>query len=84
MPTLGGIGGAQAALPGLETVAVDGVGNLYTNIDATSIARIDSDASTIRLYAGVPGVAGVPVNGPATAARFGAIRGLVGDAAGNL
>ncbi len=83
-PTASGVGAAQAALPGLETVAVDGAGNVYANIDATSIARVDNGSRTLRLYAGAPGVTGVPVNGPAAQSRFGAIRSLLGDAAGNV
>lgn len=84
LPTAAGVPAAQAALHGVELLAVDPAGNLFANIDSNSIARIDSGANSVRLHAGAPGSSGAPVNGPAATARFNSITSLATDVEGNL
>ncbi|HEU0122105.1 MAG TPA: hypothetical protein VFQ91_16365 [Bryobacteraceae bacterium] len=68
-----------AILP--TAIAVDGNDNVYLNVTRATIARVDANSPTIRLYAG--GRASTTV-GTALDAAFNSIGALAADRAGNL
>lgn len=84
MPTAGGVALTDASLPLPRAIAVDGADNVYFTIDENSVARVDYGATQLRLYAGLPGVAGTPQTGPVSGGRFRAIATMFADKGGNL
>jgi len=83
-PTASGVSAADASLPNTSAIAVDGSDNVYFTIDEFSIARVDYGASPVRLFAGLPGTAGLPQSGPIAGARFRFVSSLAADKGGNL
>jgi len=84
IPTTSGVALSDAWLPNPSAIAVDGSDNLFFTIDEFSIARVEYGSNQIRIYSGTPGTGGVPVSGPAAAARFRFVSSLSADKGGNL
>ncbi|MBL8241040.1 MAG: hypothetical protein JNM66_26700 [Bryobacterales bacterium] len=84
MPATAGTPAADAALALPWAIAIDSSDNLYFTVDEFSLARMDAGSSQLRLFAGIPGTAGVPQSGPISSARFRFISALAADRGGNL
>jgi uncharacterized protein (TIGR03437 family) len=83
-PYVDGRSALEGAFGAPYGVAVDAAGNVYVADDDCAVRRIGTDGA-MRLFAGTPGACGMSRDGVAPREfRFGQLRGLVFDGAGNL